>query len=94
MTTQWSLPVLIVQVNKSVGTGSDLAVKMETVPCLPILYLQQPLGNHFALKMETVRISEMSTIQPTYIWFHHLAAGSTLALNSCENLKSSNFFQF
>jgi hypothetical protein len=31
-----------------------------------IIRPQEPLGSHFALKMEAVRISETSAIQPTY----------------------------
>jgi hypothetical protein len=43
-------------------------------------YWQGPLCSHLALEMETVRIYEMSLIQPTSTWCHQPEAESTLVL--------------
>jgi len=43
--------------------------------------------SHFVLKMETVRISETSAIQPTSRGCHHIETWSTLALNRHKILK-------
>jgi hypothetical protein len=35
------------------------------------LYYQKPLGSHFTLKMETLRVSKLLAIQHASTWFHH-----------------------
>jgi len=47
-------------------------------------YQQGPLASHCALKMEAVRVSEMSALQNISACCHQPETGSTLALNCHE----------
>jgi len=64
-------------------------MKQFPLTCAPaIKYQQGPLVTHFAFKMEVIRISRMSVIQPISAWSHQPETVSTLTMKWYKSLKS------